>query len=135
MPDDQSQDPAASRTGQGFGALAGIRMDEMEDGRARVVLDAADQHLNPHGTVHGGMIATLCDTAMGAAVVAAAPDDESPHPVTIELKVTYLEPATPGEVVATATVRKRGKRITVVEAEVSQGGDVVALALGTFTSG
>jgi acyl-coenzyme A thioesterase PaaI-like protein len=49
--------------------------------------------------------------------------------------VTYLEPAVLGEVTATALVRKRGKRITVVEAEVSQGDDVVALALGTFTSG
>ena len=128
MPDDDDKS-------QGFRELLGLRNEEMVDGRSRVVLHADDRHLNRHGTVHGGVIASLCDTAMGAAVMSAAPAPEESGPVTIELKVTYLEPAVPGTVTATALVRKRGKRITVVEAEVSQGDDVVALALGTFTSG
>ena len=119
---------------EGFSGLLGLRTEQMEDGRSRVVLRAEDRHLNTHHTVHGGAIASLCDTAMGAAVVSAG-STEGSGPVTIELKVTYLEPAGPGDVTATAQVRKRGKRITVVEAEVTQGEDVVALALGTFTSG
>jgi acyl-coenzyme A thioesterase PaaI-like protein len=35
------------------------------------VLQAGDDHLNGHGSVHGGALATLADTAMGAALNAA----------------------------------------------------------------
>ena len=113
----------------GFGGMVGLRAEERHDGTARVVLDAGEQHLNGHGTVHGGAIATLVDMAMGMAVVSA--DDEA-HPATIEMKVMYLEPGEAGELVATATVRRKGGRISIVEAEVTQGERVVALALSTF---
>ena len=115
---------------EGFRGVVGLDVTEMADGEATVVLEAAERHLNPYGTVHGGAIATLVDTAMGAAVAAAG----SEAPVTIEMKVTYLEPCKPGKVEARAKVRKRGRRITIVEAEVSQDGDLVAHGIATFTS-
>jgi uncharacterized protein (TIGR00369 family) len=118
------------RDGPSFGELVGLRTLEMEDGVARVVLDAGPQHLNPHGTVHGGAIATLADTAMGSAVVAA--DDEA-SPATIEMKVTYIEPGRPGEILATARVRKKGRHISIVEAEITQEGELIAHAISTFT--
>jgi uncharacterized protein (TIGR00369 family) len=96
----------------------------------RVVLEAGDRHLNRHGTVHGGVLATMIDTAMGAAVAAGT----EKAPVTVSLTVTYLEPGQPGRLEATARVRKRGKRLTVVEAEVVQDGEVVADALATFAT-
>ena len=114
----------------GFRALVGLQVVDHGDGTAVVTLDADDRHLNPYGTVHGGAIATLVDVAMGGAVAAAGAE----APVTIEMKLTYLEPGRPGEVRAEAKVRKRGKRLTIVEAEVTQDGELVALALGTFTS-
>jgi acyl-CoA thioesterase len=119
-------------TPTGFRALLGLDVIEEEsgDGVAVVVVDADERHLNPYGTVHGGAIATLVDVAMGGAVAAAGAD----APVTIELKLTYLEPGQPGRLRAEAKVRKRGRRLTIVEAEVTQDGEVVALALGTFTS-
>jgi uncharacterized protein (TIGR00369 family) len=95
-----------------------------------VVLDADDQHMNRAGAVHGGVLATMIDTAMGYAVFVGT--DKAP--VTVSLTVTYLEPGQPGRLEATARVRKRGKRLTVVEAEVVQGGDVVADALATFAT-
>ena len=49
------------------------------------------------------------------------------------MKVIYLRPAERGKVVAAAEVRKRGKRIIVVEAEVTQEDGTVALASATFT--
>jgi acyl-CoA thioesterase len=116
---------------QGFRGLVGLEhtADEGEDVSV-VVLDADDRHLNPHGTVHGGAIATLCDSAMGAAVAT-----DGVRPVTIEMKVTYLEPVEPGRVVATARVRRRGSRITIVEADVADGsGKDVAHAIATFTT-
>lgn len=50
------------------------------------------------------------------------------------LTVTCLEPARPGRLEATAQVRKAGKRLPVVEAEVRQDGDVVADGLATFAT-
>jgi uncharacterized protein (TIGR00369 family) len=85
--------------------------------------------------VHGGAIATLIDVAMGRAFGSGLARDETP--VTIEMKVNYLEPGRPGELVATARVLRRGRRFTVVHAEVVQvdDGETLAEAIGTFTSG
>src|SRR5918995_5526884 len=114
----------------GFTDEVGIEVDDAEDGRSGIRLEAGDRHLNPAGTVHGGAIAPLADTAMGAAVKTTGDGGTA----TVEMKVTYLEPAKPGVVVVEALVRKRGRRITIVEAEVTQGDELVAHAIGTFTS-
>lgn len=105
-----------------------IRADEGDE--AEAAIDAGDAHLNRHGTVHGGVVATLVDSAMGAAVAT-----EEDAPVTIALTVTYLEPAQPGRLVARARVRRRGSRITIVEADVTgTDGDTVAHGIATFTT-
>ena len=118
---------------QGFSELVGFEMASSGDGRAELVLNVEPRHLNPHGTVHGGAIATLVDSAMGAAVATTTGDGEGP--VTIEMKVTYLEPATTGQLRASAEVRRRGKRITIVEADVVDADDeAVAHAIATFTT-
>ncbi len=96
----------------------------------KVVVDADERHLNPHGTVHGGVLATMIDVAMGSAVA----EGTDGIPVTVSLTVTYLEPGKPGRLEAVARVRKRGKRLTMIEAEVTQDGDVVADALATFAT-
>ena len=115
-----------------LGELLGLDVRRLDDGGATVTLDADERHLNQGGTVHGGAIATLVDTAMGAAVFAGTDDDE--RPVTVEMKVGYLEPASPGRLTATARVRRRGSRFTVLEVDVEQDDKVVAFATGTFTT-
>lgn len=118
---------------QGLSDLLGIEVVDMEDDGAAVELDAGDQHLNAHGTVHGGAIASLIDTAMGAAVRREDTGDESP--VTIEMKVTYLRPAKPGRLRAEGSIRRRGAHIVVAEADVLDAdGEAVAHGIGTFTS-
>jgi uncharacterized protein (TIGR00369 family) len=118
----------------GFRDLLGMDGPTTAEGRARVAVRADERHVNPSGAVHGGVIATLVDIAMSAAVQSMSRDDETP--VTIEMKVNYLEPGRPGVLVAVADVRKRGRRFTVVHAEVVQEDDdeVVAVAVGTFTT-
>ncbi len=118
----------------GFDAEVGLRERAVGDGRAEIELDAGPRHLNPAGAVHGGATATLVDVAMGRAVGSLIGDDELP--VTIEMKVNYLEPGRPGLLVATAEVRRRGRLFTVVQAEVTQAenGETLAEAMGTFTS-
>lgn len=107
-----------------------VRRSDDDGATASVVVD--DRHLNRGGTVHGGLVATLVDVAMGAAVFSGTDEDE--RPVTVEMKVNYLEAGERGTLVATAKVRRRGGRFTVLEAEVEQDGVVIAFATGTYTT-
>ncbi len=118
----------------GLNAHLAIRDRTVDGGRAEVGMSAGDEHLNPAGTVHGGAIAALVDVAMGRAVGSLIEDGE--RPVTIEMKLNYLEPGRTGDLVATAEVLRRGRLFTVVHAEVVQvdDGETVAEAMGTFTS-
>ena len=56
-------------------ALLGISLDELERGRTVFSIVADELHENPMGTMHGGIIATLVDTAMGCAVSSTLPAD------------------------------------------------------------
>ena len=117
----------------GFRELGGIELSEAEEGRAVVRMRAGDRHLNPGGTVHGGAISPLVDVSMAEALNTTVAE-EGERPVTVEIKVNYMAPGKPGFISSTARVRKGGKRLTVVEAEVVQEDEeVVALATGTYT--
>ena len=130
-------DRAPSRRGvhgdgepDGFHGLVGVTVEDLGDRGSRVTVDAGQEHLNRHGTVHGGAIATLADAAMGAAVAA-----DGSSPVTVEMKVTYIEPARPGRLVAEGKVRRRGKHISIVEADIFDAdGAAVAHGIATFTT-
>lgn len=113
----------------GFREHVSLSVEAQDDGTSLVVVEAGDEHLNQHGTVHGGVLATMIDAAMGTAVSSTGGDS----PVTVSLTVTYLEPGQPGRLEARARVRKQGKRLMIVEAEVVQGDEVVADALATFS--
>ena len=117
-------------TPTGFAERLGARSEQTDEGRATVRFEATDEHLNPAGTVHGGVLATLVDTAMGQAVRSAT--DEGDVPATSQLTVTYLRPGTPGVLEVTAQVRTRGEHLTVCEADVEQDGRAVAHAVATF---
>ena len=113
----------------GFIDLVGAHAPSGEEGEARLEVEVDRRHLNPAGTVHGGMLATLVDTTMGAAVRSAV---DGEVPATSQLSLTYLRPGKPGRLVVTATVRKRGESITVCEADVAQDGKSLVHALATF---
>jgi uncharacterized protein (TIGR00369 family) len=113
----------------GFIALVGAHSPQADDGTARVTLEVDERHLNPAGTVHGGMLATLVDLTMGAAVRSAV-DEEVP--ATSQLTVTYLRAGKPGRLEVTAHVSKRGDSLTMCEAEIEQDGRTLVHALATF---
>jgi uncharacterized protein (TIGR00369 family) len=108
----------------------GVHSRTADDGTARLELDATEQHLNDAGTVHGGVLATLVDTAMGQAVRSLT--DEDDVPATSQLTITYLRPGTPGTLEVTGRVSKQGEHLTVCEAEVEQDGRTLVHALATF---
>ena len=114
----------------GFAGRLGAVVTDAEEGSARLEFEATDDHLNPAGTVHGGVLATLVDTAMGTAVRSAT--DDGDVPATSQLTVTYLRPGKPGTLTVAARVRTRGEHLTVCEADVDQDGRSLVHAVATF---
>ena len=114
----------------GFAGRLGARPEAADDGSARIAFEATEEHLNPAGTLHGGVLATLVDTAMGLAVRTTTDDGEVP--ATSQLTVTYLRPGKPGPLEVTARLRTRGEHLTVCEADVRQDGRDLAHAVATF---
>ncbi len=114
----------------GFAGRLGAQVEAADDGSARIAFEVTEEHLNPAGTLHGGVLATLVDTAMGTAVRSATGDDDVP--ATSQLTVTYLRPGTPGPLVVTGRVRTKGEHLTVCEAEVEQDGKAIGHAVATF---
>ena len=114
-----------------FAELLGMRPKTIGEGRARFELDVTAQLLNPNGTLHGGVIYSLADTAMGAALFSQLARGQ--WCATLEIKMNYLSPVTSGTIAAEAVVISRTKRIGVLEAKVFGDDDrQVALATGTF---
>jgi uncharacterized protein (TIGR00369 family) len=110
-----------------FHAAIGIIVEHVRDGSVDLRLEAGPDHANLQGTVHGGVLATLADTAAGLAVRSAMPPG-SRH-VSVNLDVQYLAPANMGPLLATGRVVRLGRRIAFAEADVTDaGGELLARA-------
>jgi acyl-CoA thioesterase len=101
-----------------------------EDGQngCRIVIN--DNHRNPHGVVHGGVMFTLIDQAMGIATMRAIQSNQIC--ATIEIQVRYLKPVFDGEIEAHASILQSGKRFVHLEAKATSGSELVASATGSF---
>ena len=115
---------------RGFAERLGAEVEVADDGSALLRFTAREEHLNQAGTLHGGVLATLVDTAMGAAVRSTTGDGDVP--ATSQLTVTYLRPGRPGDLAVTAKVRTRGEHLTVCEADVEQDDRSLVHAVATF---
>jgi uncharacterized protein (TIGR00369 family) len=114
-----------------FHAALGIDVVEASEGRVRLGVDTTDAQKNLLGTIHGGVLATLADTAMGFAVRTAI-DPGRPH-VTIDLSVRFMRPASPGRLEAVGTVARAGSQIAFADADVvAADGTLLARASGTY---
>ncbi|RRQ81774.1 thioesterase [Streptomyces griseofuscus] len=115
-----------------IGRLLGMRFDEVEHGRVVVSLDTRTDFANPLGTVHGGIAATLLDSAMGCAVHTTLPAGVGY--TTLELKVNYIRAArTDGQTLtAEGTVIHAGRRTATAEGKVlDDQGKLIAHATTT----
>ncbi|HKP73033.1 MAG TPA: PaaI family thioesterase [Pyrinomonadaceae bacterium] len=108
-------------------ALMNFGLAELGEGRAVFTVEPAEYHYNPIGVVHGGLAATLLDSAMGCAVHSMLPAGAGY--TTLEIKVNYVRPMTAatGEVRCEATVIHVGGRTATAEGRVvDQGGKLYA---------
>src|SRR5256714_12853951 len=87
--------------------LMDMWITEVSEGRVVFAAEPAEYHYNPLGTVHGGVMATLLDSALGCVVQSMLPAGVCY--TTVELKVNYLRPIT----VNTGTVYCEGMIIYV----------------------
>ena len=102
-----------------IGALMNFNITELSEGRAVFTVEPAEYHYNPIGVVHGGLAATLLDSAMGCAVHSTLPAGEGY--TTLEIKVNYIRPM----VAETGRVRCEAKVIHVGARTASAKGRVV----------
>ena len=110
--------------------LTGLQPVEVERGRAVFIMDVGPHHANPMGTVHGGALATLADSAMGIAYASTLADDEAF--TTLELKINFLKPVWSGRLSAVGTVVKAGRTVGLTACDVTdEAGSLVAHATST----
>src|SRR5215472_3533306 len=146
------EDPAAAvqtgRTNSGIAYLKAMQAGELppppiavlmdmwiagvSEGRVVFAFEPAEYHYNPLGTVHGGVMATLLDSALGCAVQSMLPAGTSY--TTLELKVNYLRPITTktGTVYCEGKIIHLGGRVATAEARLTGAGDKL-YAHGTTT--
>ncbi|MCF2165180.1 hotdog fold thioesterase [Halobacterium salinarum] len=125
----------------GLLSFLGVSVEDASDGEMRLRIpyhEKLTNHGPGEGDVHGGIAATLIDTAGGLAVRSALPTPVAANVATIDLNVSYLRPAR-GDLIADASVVRVGSTVGVAEISVVTPADTadaepteVAVGRGSF---
>ncbi|RAY11134.1 aromatic compound degradation protein PaaI [Actinomadura craniellae] len=104
-------------------ATLGFSLLEVEEGRAVFACEPGEEHYNPIGSVHGGVYATLADSAAGCAVQSTLPPGMAY--TSLDLSIKFLRKVTveTGRFTAVGTVRNRGRRTALAEVELFDSAD------------
>ncbi|UBV44375.1 PaaI family thioesterase (plasmid) [Deinococcus taeanensis] len=99
------------------------REEDIEDGRVTFRMTPREFHYNPIGSVHGGVFATLLDSALGCAIHTRLPAGVGY--TTLELKVNYVRPllAGMGEVRAVGEVLSVSRQVATAQARLLDAND------------
>jgi 1,4-dihydroxy-2-naphthoyl-CoA hydrolase len=120
---------------EGLSGFLGMRIVRIDPGVVVIEVAARDELVHRFGAVHGGVVATLVDQALGSVVFPLVP--LGTWPATLEFKVNYLAAARSGTLRATGRVVSLRRRTAVVQVDVENevGGACrpVAVALGTLS--
>jgi len=108
----------------------GIRLVRLNRGRSELLLKITRSLTQSSGVAHGGVAASLIDSAVGLALCTLIGPDQMIS--TVEMKVNYLAPARPGLVRAAGIIIQKGKRVAVGEASVFREQKLVAKGLVTY---
>jgi uncharacterized protein (TIGR00369 family) len=98
--------------------VLGFALVEVEEGRAVFAVEPAERHYNPIGLVHGGLLATVLDSAMGCAIHSTLPAGTGYS--TLEIKVSFTRPvlADTGLLRCEAAIVHRGRQTATAEGRV-----------------
>ena len=127
----QKQRAAASMERNAFAKLIGMKLIDLQPSQSTVQIEMRDELRQPHGILHGGVTATLIDTAMAYAVITCLNETEKAS--TVDLTVHYLRPHSEGAFKCTAKVVRAGRKVFTVSADVfNQQGKLFATAISTY---
>jgi len=101
---------------QMFMKLVGMQLSSISEGNVEVQLEIGDEHQQQNGLIHGGVITTAADVAMGFAAMSLVGEDDLV--VTGEIKVSFLNPGTGNRLVSEGIVLKPGRRVNFCEAQI-----------------
>lgn len=122
---------AASLERNAFARLIGMKLIDLQPSTAIVQIEMRDDLRQPHGILHGGVTATLVDTAMAYAVITCLSATEKAS--TVDLTVHYLRPHSEGAFSCTAKVVRAGRKVLTVSADVfNEQGKLFATAISTY---
>ncbi len=111
-----------------FAKHCGVEPVEFGGGESCLKVETGPEHANNFGIVHGGLLCTLLDVAMGTAARTVAGDAV----MTLDMQISFLSPGR-GTLVATGRVLRAGRSIIFTEAEVrAEDQALVAKATGIF---
>lgn len=126
-----NEDPVSSPVSFPLQEYLGMELSGTEPGSGTASLTLGTEHANPNGVAHGAVLFALVDTAMGKATMSML--DEGLYCASVEVSLRFIRPASTGELIADATVVKRGRNIVHLEARVHDSDDrLVATSTGTF---
>ena len=112
--------------------LLGWSLHSIDTGAGTIVVrfEAREAFTNPVGNIHGGFLAAMLDDTMGPALVATLPPGQ--FAPTLEMKISFFQPAKVGVLWGHGRVVSRGRSIAFVEADLTDdGGRLVARASAT----
>lgn len=113
-----------------FWGLLGMKLLKADKDRVDIGITAEDKHLNSMGIVHGGVLSSLMDQAMGILVTAAKGGLQG---VTTHLNVNFLAAMGKGELIASAFPIQETFRSMTLRAEIRNGeGTLGCIANATF---
>jgi len=122
--------PAVERTDFLTG-LMGLKWLQREKGHSRCEVEATPDLLNPYGFLSGGVLFTMVDYGMGAALSGLLEEDE--RSASIEIKLNFLAAVSSGRVVADTVIVHPGQRIVFMESKVERDdGRLIVAASGSF---
>ena len=113
-------------------STVGFELDTVEEGRVVFALEPGEHHYNPIGSVHGGVYATVLDSATGCAVHSVLPAGVGY--TSLDLNVKFLRGMTTGtgRVTCEGRVVQRGRRTALAEASLTDSqGRLLATATST----
>ncbi|RFA31374.1 hypothetical protein CAI21_01785 [Alkalilimnicola ehrlichii] len=129
----EERDPHTGEVIWGLQRTLGFRVAEWEENRAVIEMPITDGHLNRSGIVHGGMITTLLDTALGHAGIYCPYPGRVRKCITLSLTTSFTGQASGGILRAVGVRRAGGRRVYAASGEVLDGeGNIIAIGEGTF---
>ncbi len=123
--------PLDSKDFNPFCDRIGLRFTRIKKGYSQCVVEVNKEMFNPHKVLHGGVIYTMADTGMGGALYTCLQKNELC--ATVEVKINYFKAVRSGTLTCDTNVINKGKRIAVMESEISNDGVIVAKATGTYS--